>query len=100
MNALIELGAFGIVEDELKQQSKVPVYRSIFAEELPIRMSEFHVAAQMGIKAERAYRVWEMEYAGEQMLRADGVVYRIYRVYRDTKAGKTELYCEVRLGGS
>lgn len=99
MNSLIELGTLRVIEDDLRQQKRVPVYRTLYAEELPVRMSEFHAAAQHGLKPACAYRIWSVEYMGELLLRVDGQVYDVYRIYKDPKSGKTELYCEVRVGG-
>ena len=100
MNAVIELVTHQIATDNLGQQTKIPVYREVFAEELPVRMSEFFAAGQQGIKPQLAVKVWSEEYADEEHLRYDNVTYRIYRVYKDPKLRKTELYCEVRVGGN
>ncbi|HSW63729.1 MAG TPA: phage head closure protein [Dissulfurispiraceae bacterium] len=100
MNTVIELVTHQVASDNLGQQSKIPVYREVFAEELPVRMSEFFAAGQQGIKPQLAVRVWTDEYAGEEHLKHHGVTYRIYRVYKDPKLRKTELYCEVRVGGN
>ncbi len=98
MNTTIQLIEHTVLTDALGQQARVPAYREVFAEEMPVRMSEFFAAGQQGIKPQRAFRVWEEEYASEQHLQHEGVSYRIYRVYRDVRARKTELYCEVSVG--
>lgn len=98
MNTVIQLVTHTVVTDVLGQQVQVPLCREVFAEELPVRMSEFFAAGQQGIKPQRVFKMWSDEYADEQHLSYEGVTHRIYRVYRDTKARKTELYCEVRIG--
>lgn len=95
----IELITVSVSDDELGQQLPLRTYRQVFAEELPVRMSEFFAAGQQGIKPQLALKVWSGEYADEQHLRYDNVTYRIYRVYKDPKLRKTELYCEVSIGG-
>lgn len=96
----IELVRDTVAVDELGQQTVTPSFRQVFAEELPVRMSEFFAGGQQGIKPQLALKVWSGEYAGEEHLRHDGVTYRIYRIYKDPKLRKTELYCEVRVGGN
>lgn len=98
MNDVIELITTAITEDDLKQQIATPSYRQIFAEEKPIHSNEFFEAGQRGIKPRAMYEVYTMEYQGEEQLRVANTVYHIYRTYKNTKTGKTELYCEVRLG--
>lgn len=100
MNIVIELVTFAVTTDELGQQTKTHSFREVFAEALPVRMSEFFAAGQQGIKPQHAFRIWSMEYADEEHLRHDNKEYRVYRVYRDPKTRKTELYCEVRVGGN
>lgn len=97
--AVIELISDTVTVDELGQQTTTPSFRQVFAEELPVRMSEFFAAGQQGIKPQIAVKVWSEEYTGEERLRYEGVIYRIYRIYKDAKLRKTELYCEVRVGG-
>lgn len=98
LNELIELIMAEITEDELNQQIETLSYRQIFAEQKPIRSNEFFNAGQKGIKPTAMFEVYSIEYHGEERLRYNGRVHRIYRTY--PKLDKTELYCEVRIGGN
>lgn len=100
MNSLIELIAFTITEDALKQQIKVPSYRQVYADEQDTYGDEFARAGQMGIKAKKIFGVHPHEYDGEEELRHNGTVYHIYRIAMSRKTGLRELYCEVRIGGN
>lgn len=101
MNDVIELITHTTTKDALNQQILTPSYRQVFAEEKPIHSAEFFAAGQRGIKPRAVYEIYTMEYLGEEQLRyggESGATYHIYRTYKNTKTGKTELYCEVRVG--
>jgi len=65
----------------------------------PIRQNEFIAAGQNGIRPAMMLVVRTNQYNGRNKAKIGDEVYTIYRTY-ERDDGKTELYCEVRLGGS
>lgn len=65
-----------------------------------VRQNEFVAAGQIGIRPEAMFLIRTKDYGGQKKLKFDGDTYTIYRVYDRPDDGKTELYCEVRLGGN
>lgn len=98
MNEVIKLITYTETKDALLQVVKTPVYREVYAEEKPIHSNEFFRAGQNNIKPRVMFEVHTHEYEGEEDLRHGGAVYHIYRTFKNVKTGRTELYCEVRIG--
>ena len=88
-----------IVEDELGQTESIEHYtRMVFCDEKGVPQSEFFSAGQSGIKAAKKLIINTMDYQDELKLKFKDKVYVVYRTYpRDDE--KTELYCEVKVGG-
>ncbi len=62
------------------------VPKIIFANEVSVRQSEFYQAHAVGLKPERVFEVWCVEYEGEKRAKVGGVIYHIMRTY--TKDGE------------
>lgn len=100
MNEVINLITYAETQDDLKQTVRTPQYRQVFAEEGDPFGEEFARAGQIGIKPRKVFKIWALEYEGEKDLQHYDATYSIYRTYENKKTGKTELYCEVRIGGN
>lgn len=101
MNEVVELITYTETQDALKQVIRTPAYREVFAEEKPIYSDEFFRAGQNNIKPRVMFEVHTHEYDGEEELRRGGdggEIYHIYRIFKNIKTMRTELYCEVRIG--
>lgn len=72
---------------------------TVFADKEPIRQNEFMAAGQIEIRPAVMFLVLTREYGDQKKLIFDGDTYTVYRKY-DRDDRKTELYCEVRLGGN
>lgn len=99
MNEVIDLITYTETQDALKQVVKTPAYREVYAEERSIHSNEFFRAGQNNIKPRVMFEVHTHEYESEEELRHGGVIYHVYRTFKNTKTGRTELYCETRIGG-
>ena len=99
-NKTIDLVTDTYITDDIGQQVSSYTYREIFADEKGVSMTEFHLAGQSGIKAEKCFIVRSCEYGDEIKVRypaGNGKVYAVYRVY--PRADEfTELYCQARTG--
>lgn len=74
--------------------------KTVLADKEPIRQSEFVAAGQIDIRPAVMFLLRTVDYGGQKKLIYGGDTYTIYRVYDRPDDGKTELYCEVRLGGN
>lgn len=66
--------------------------RKVFGEKISIRQSEFYQAAANGFKPEIAFKIWAIEYKGEELLEYKNQKYSIIRTFE--KGETIELICE------
>lgn len=91
-NAVIELLAVEIVEDEIGNRIEVETPRRVFANEMSVSQAEFYSASLAGLKPAKMFEIYSFEYAGETKLKHGGVKYRITRT--ETRGEKTRIICE------
>jgi hypothetical protein len=76
------------------------VYRTVFANKMSIKRSEFYMAANTGLKPELVFEVRSLEFNNDEAVRyptgEDGKVYSIIRTY--DKGEFTELTVSSRTG--
>lgn len=82
--------------DDVGMIEKTYTSRIVFADELPVNQNEFFKCREAGIRPAACLRVPYGEYNGEELLRWNGLTYKIYRFRKGFNS--TELYCEVRGG--
>lgn len=70
--------------------------KKIFAKAESIYGKEFFEARQNGLKTEFKLVVWSHEYNGEKLVRYNGIVYDIYRTFKNNDF--TELYLSEKVG--
>ena len=91
-NQVIKLISVTITEDDIGNQIETPTERDIFANEFYVGSSEFYSAAVAGLKPERQFEIYSLEYQDEEKLKCDDIPYRIIRT--ETRGDKTRLSCE------
>jgi SPP1 family predicted phage head-tail adaptor len=93
---VIDLITVVIVEDELGNQLEEESYRQVFANSYGISSSEFYEASNQGLKPEKSFEIYTIEYQDESKFRYNGVKYNIIRT--QTRGDKTRLTGEKVIG--
>ena len=96
-NEAIELLTEYETKNDVGMVEKTYSSRVIYADELPVNQNEFFKCREAGIRPAACLCVPYGEYNGEELLRWNGLIYKVYRFRKGFHS--TELYCEVR-GGS
>lgn len=96
MNDIIYLVTKEYEEDDIGQDISVRTEQEVFCEILSISQSEFHQAAQSGLKPQYKVKLWQEEYNGQDEVRIGEDYFTVYRNY--TSNGMVELYLEKRGG--
>lgn len=89
----IDLISFTTSQNELGDDIKTKVYKSVFANKKSVRQSEFYQAAQTGLRPQLMFIIREIDYNEEQRLRYDGNEYTIIRHYSQNEE-TCELVCD------
>jgi len=91
-NQVISLIGVAITQDDIGNQLVAPVERQVFANEYAVSSREYYNAALTGLRPAKEFEVYSFEYAGQERLKHEAVVYRIIRT--ETRGEKTRLTCE------
>ena len=83
--------------DRLGQPTYTVTTKDLIVEKIPVTRSEYFTAGQLGISADKAFKVSQFDYSGEMALKSDGLTYRIYRTY-EPDDDWVELYCSLSIG--
>ena len=83
--------------DRLGQATYTVTTKDLVVEKIPVTRSEYFTAGQLGISADKAFKVSQFDYSGEMALKSDGLTYRIYRTY-EPDDDWVELYCSLSIG--
>lgn len=67
--------------------------RETFAEKMSVRGSEYYQGAAAGMKPEVVFRIWRIEYQGEQTVEHDGQSYSVIRTF-EVDEKDIDLVCE------
>lgn len=97
LNDLIKLGKEIEITNNYETISEFN-YRQVFANKLSIKSKEHYDAAQIGLKPELAFEVWQEEYENEVIVEYKGVKYYVFRTFENKKNARIELYLTKNLG--
>lgn len=86
-----------ITPDSVGNQIVTKVEKTVYATVLPISQNEFFQARTLGINPRAKFEVVWAEYDEETLLRWNGQLYDIYRVY-EREDEMIELYAQRKLG--
>lgn len=88
-----------IVTDSIGNQLTERTEKTVYATVLPISQQEFFQARTIGINPRAKFEIVWAEYDDETLLRWNGQIYNIYRVY-EREDEMVELYAQRKLGNS
>lgn len=71
---------------------------SVFAEVRSVSQSEFFEGGRLGFQPELQISMYDFEYNNEKIVRVNGKLYSVYRVYYVVGTDRVELYLEERGG--
>lgn len=67
----------------------------VWAERRSVTRNEFYQASQAGYKADAVFDVYAFEYAGQEIVEADNIKYKVVRTYQKS-LDVVELTCQRR----
>ena len=84
--------------DEVGNQVATETKNPIPIEVKSITRDEFYRAGEQKLNPEMMVTTAAINYQGEELIEIDGVVYAIYRKYRDANSDDIELYLRKEVG--
>ena len=91
---LILVNPGGIIEDDLGNQIPVePSTLPVLCRLQSVGRNEFYNAAANGMRPEMVFIIHALEYSGQQVVKYNGITYRVIRTYQ-TDTEEIELTCE------
>ncbi len=93
----IYLITYTYVKNSKGDPIKTPAKRQTFAEEKSIRQSEHYQAGANGLKLEKTFIIWILEYNQESELEHEGITYSIERTFKKDRK-EMELICTGLVG--
>lgn len=88
-----------VTPDSVGNQIVTKTEKTVYATVLPISQNEFFQARTLGINPRAKFEIVWAEYDEETLLRWNGQLYEIYRVY-EREDEMIELYAQRKLGTS
>lgn len=84
--------------DELGQVRETGNYteRLVYANQMEVTNAEFYEASVAGLKPEKRFEIYAFEYQGEDLLKHEGITYKIQRA--STRGEKMKITCEKDIG--
>lgn len=97
-SVVITLISETVLENDLHvPQAVQQTERDVFADVTSVTGREWFDGGRNGIVPEYRITLFKYDYAGEQILRYNGITYQIYRTY-DRRTDELELYVHKRKG--
>jgi len=78
--------------NDLGDPIETKAYRTVYAEKMSIRQSEFYQAAATGLKPEIMFEIRTIDYDNENKLKFNEKEYKVIRAYE--KGEYTEIICQ------
>ena len=88
-----------VTPDSVGNQIVTRTEKTVYATVLPISQNEFFQARTIGLNPRAKFEIVWAEYDEETLLRWNGQIYEIYRVY-EKEDEMIELYAQRKLGSS
>lgn len=93
---VIYLISVEIIEDDLGNQIKQETARLVFANEWNLTAAEFYQAGNQGLKPEKAFEIYTLDYQNEEELGYEGMTYTIIRT--QNRGDKTIITAQRKIG--